>query len=406
MFATSLWFILILFTKNYSANEVGNYALAFAVCAPVYMLSNMRLRLVQSSDASDDFESSEYIVLRTIMSSLALLFIIVGSCLSSTENAIVCMIIAIGIAKYFESFSDILYGFFQKHELMMYVGVSLILKSICSILLVTLAIFYELDVLHVTFLLITGWLLPLIIYDIGKYCRILNINAKSIVIYFTNIETKFILDLIKKTYLLSFVAFLSSLLPNIPKYMVFYYQGNGELGIYAAIIYFSTASVLIAASFGTPYIPRLANSWENGSKHLFIKYVSWLFIIAIVLGALGIAVAQTLGVYILNYFYTGLYANNANLLVLSMFTAALNHIVLFQIYILTVIKKYRIQALMLVIAVSMLIILCIKWIPDHGMEGAIYAEISSAVIQATVFGTIIYFWIKRWKEMPEELVKT
>jgi O-antigen/teichoic acid export membrane protein len=405
-FATSLWFILVLLTKSYSADEVGNYALAFAVCAPVFMLSNMRLRLVQTSDALDDFRPYDYIGLRITTSSLALLVIIIISYFSSLEKSVIYMIIAIGIAKYFESISDMLYGFFQKYELMKYVGMSLILKSICSVLLITLAIFYEMEVLYVALLLITGWALPLVIYDIRNYCGILNIKAESLIKYLSKIETKVILDLIKKTYLLSFVAFLSSLLPNIPKYMIFYYQGNEELGIYAAIIYFSTASALIAASLGTPYIPKLANSYAGGTRHLFISYIKRLFIIAIILGVLGIAIAKSLGVFILEVFYTELYSNNANILVLCMFTAALNHIVLFQIYALTVIKKYKTQMIMLVTAVSVLLMLCYIWIPDYGMEGAIYAEMCSAAIQASVFGIVIYFWIKRWKEIPEEFART
>jgi len=392
-YAFSLWFVLALLTKNYASEDVGTYALAFAIGAPVYMLTNMRLRIVQTSDVANRFALHDYINFRLLSSITALVVIVLSAIFLFSERVVVLIVIAICTAKLIESISDIAYGFFQKHELMRYVGISQIFRSLMYVFFAGLVIVSGGTILQVALVLIIAWLIPLLLYDCRMLVRINKGKISSGGINYSIVKAIF-----KKSYHLSIVAFLSSLLVNIPRYMIAFYQGYDDLGIYVAMAYIAIASALIAESLGMPFLPKLANFYVNGNYRSFYWYLRLLFFVAAVLGLAGLIVAQCYGAFILELFYSPLYAQYTPTFVLIMIVAMMNHVVLYQIFTLTVIEKYRIQVYVIIFSVILLASLCAILIPLYGIKGAVYAEMCAALLQVIIFGLILTCWSKQWRD--------
>ena len=73
VYAASQWGMLILLARLATPQIVGQYALALAVSAPVFMALNLQLRGVQATDAAQDFRFGDYLRLRLITTVLALI---------------------------------------------------------------------------------------------------------------------------------------------------------------------------------------------------------------------------------------------------------------------------------------------------------------------------------------------
>src|ERR1700674_4553211 len=59
-----------------NASIVGQYALALAIAAPVFMLTNLQLRAVQATDSRHEYGFADYFTLRTVSTLLGFLVIV------------------------------------------------------------------------------------------------------------------------------------------------------------------------------------------------------------------------------------------------------------------------------------------------------------------------------------------
>src|SRR5207244_580531 len=71
IYAGCQWAMLVVIAKLGSSEAVGAFALAFAVTAPVVMLSSLQLRVVQATDARGQFEFGHYLALRLVTIAVA-----------------------------------------------------------------------------------------------------------------------------------------------------------------------------------------------------------------------------------------------------------------------------------------------------------------------------------------------
>ena len=131
VYAGCQWGMLVVLAKLGSPERVGQFSLGLAVTAPVIIFSNLQLRAVQAIDARREYRFGHYLALRLATTVLAL-FVIAGiACGFRLETALV--ILAIGLAKAFESFSNVVYGLSQSHERMDRIALSLMIKGPLSL---------------------------------------------------------------------------------------------------------------------------------------------------------------------------------------------------------------------------------------------------------------------------------
>src|SRR4051812_28390850 len=75
VYTGSQWGMLVVLAKLNSPEAVGQFALGLAVTAPVVMFTNLHLRVVQATDAKHQYRFGDYLALRLITTTLALLII-------------------------------------------------------------------------------------------------------------------------------------------------------------------------------------------------------------------------------------------------------------------------------------------------------------------------------------------
>src|SRR5262249_58494076 len=72
---------------------------------------------------------------------------------------------------------------------------------------------------------------------------------------------------------LGVVMALISLTSNIPRYFIETYFGIRELGIFAALLYVTTAGMTLISAIGNSLTPRLARMSGSGDRHGFGRLV-------------------------------------------------------------------------------------------------------------------------------------
>ena len=382
-YAAGQWAVLIILARITSPDMVGKFAYGLAITAPIIMFGNMRLRLIQSSDDSDQYQFHDYFTFRLITTGAAMICLLAISILGDFSNEIMGIIIIIGIAKAIESFSDIIFGYFQKKELLKYVGISLITKGIVSVMFVFALTYIYKNAIAAATALVLAWGLVFIFFDFKK-ARYLENLTSTFKVWSLSRTSKIFIEAIP----LGFVALLGSLGFNIPKYFIEHLKGDNLLGIYAAIGYLSVAVMLIAASIGTPTLKNIASSYSNHDITEFNSLYLFLLTVASSIGILSIIMSMTIGSELLGIIYGSVYSEYADLLTLFFVATIFNMIALYQWYILTAIKVYREQVAIYLISIIIIVIICCSLIPALGLYGAVIAEIMG-MLTHVIINTIL-----------------
>ena len=169
VYAGCQWGMLMVLVKLGSPEKVGQFALGLAVTAPIIMLTNLQLRAIQATDARREYRFGHYLALRLATTALSLLVIAGIACGYRLETALV--ILALGLAKAFESLSDVVYGLLQAHERMDRIALSMMIKGPLSLVALGGVVYVTGSIVGGALALAGGWGLLLIVYDIPNGVR-------------------------------------------------------------------------------------------------------------------------------------------------------------------------------------------------------------------------------------------
>ncbi len=408
VYAACQWGMLVLLAKFGSPEIVGQFTLGLAVTAPVVMLTNLQLRSVQATDAKHQYLFGDYLGLRLIGTLLALL-LIGGITLNAGyrwETALV--VLTIGLAKGFESISDVFYGLIQQHERMDRIAISMMIKGPLSLILLGAGLYLTGSVIWGTVGLVIAWAFVLFAYDIrsgflllgrrenGRFAlnyksKICNLQSKISNPLYPRWHLKTLNKLVWLSLPLGLVMMLIALNGNIPQYFIEHYWGEGELGVFAAIAYLMVAGNMVVNALGQSASPRLAKYYAAGNRSAFRALLVKLVGIGAILGGAAILVALVAGREILTLLYRPEYAEQKDLFVWLMVAAGLGYISSFLGYGMTAARYFRIQIPLFAAATVTAAIACLWLIPIMGSLGAAIALILAAIVQAIFsLGVIVY----------------
>lgn len=220
----------MILAKLGSPEMVGQFTLGLAITAPVIMFTNLQLRIVQATDTRKHYSFSDYLGLRLISTALALAIITVISLLGGFRWETSLVIFLMGLAKAFESTSDIFHGLIQQHERMDRIATSLMIKGPLSLLLLGIGVYVSGNILWGLLGLVFAWAVVLVAWDIRSGILMLHRSQLQ-----PRWHGKTLVQLVWLCLPLGFVMMLISLNINIPRYFIERYLGERELGIFAPL---------------------------------------------------------------------------------------------------------------------------------------------------------------------------
>jgi O-antigen/teichoic acid export membrane protein len=184
---------------------------------------------------------------------------------------------------------------------------------------------------------------------------------------------------------LGLAQMLNSFSVNIPRYVLERHEGEASLGIFAAIMYLLVAGRTVMAALAQSCVARLARFYANGNRKDFRSLLLRQLALAVVFGALGIVFAVTVGRPFLRVVYGPEYAEYTSVLLLAMFTSALNHLADVTGTALTAVRSLLVQPLVLGICVIIGIAASTLLIPRYGIVGAAWAVLLIGAFQLAFY---------------------
>jgi len=391
VYAGCQWGMLMVLAKLGSPEWVGQFALGLALTAPIIMLTNLQLRAIQATDARREYRFGHYLALRLATTALSFLVIAGIACGYRLETALV--ILAVGLAKAFESMSDVVYGLLQAHERMDRIALSMMIKGPLSLVALGLVVYLTASIAWGALALAGVWGLLLITYDIPNGIRLLDG------------EEGFgpcwdFLSLARLAWLalpLGIVMMLISLNANIPRYFIERYRGERELGIFAALAYLMVAGNTVVSALGQSASPRLAHYHTQGDGHAFRQLLIKLVGLGAGMGVVALLVALIAGREILTTLYRPEYAQHAELFTWMSVHATTLYLASFLGYGMTAARHFRSQIPLFGLCVITAALGCLWLVPRFGLLGAVWASLAASILQLVGSVAIIAFALRAWE---------
>jgi len=331
VYAGSQWAMLVVLTKLGSPQIVGQFALGLAIAAPVMMFSNLSLRTVLLTDSQGDLRFGNYLALRLVTTALALL-IIAGIGFGARyrmETALV--VVAVGLAKCFESISDLLYGVLQRHERLDFIARSMIMKGPLSLAALGLGVYFSHRLLVGVLVMASVWGGLLLAYDAPNCERLRRALGEDVpgAALQPRWASVVVGGLIRTAVPLAFVQMLTSLSANIPRYFVEHCCGERELGIFAALAYVPVAGTTVVNALAGSAFPKLAKYYAAADRTAFRRLVLQLVAAGALLGLAGLLTVVLFGRPILTLLYSSEYARQVDVFLWVMLAAGIGYVAAF-----------------------------------------------------------------------------
>lgn len=392
-----------------SPEMVGQFTLGLAVTAPVFMFTKLHLRVVQATDARNQFVFGDYLGLRLISTGLALLIIVGITFAAGYRWEALLVILVIGLAKALDAISDVFHGLLQQHERMDRIAISTMMNGFLSLLLLAFGVYLTRSVLWGAVGSAASSGIVLFSYDLQSGALILNALPRTqqreidgeTDLAVAKLQPRWYLKPLRKLVWLSLplgvVMTLISLNGNMPRYFIERYLGERELGVFAAISYLMVAGRTVVSALGESASPRLAKYYAAGNTPAFRVLLLKLVGIGALLGGLSVLFAIVAGREILTLIYGVEYAEQADLFVWLMVVAGITYVASFLGYGMTAARYFRIQMPIFVLVTAISATSCLWLIPTIGLRGAALALLIAAMVEAATTLTVVLHALHRLK---------
>jgi len=380
VFAFSQWVILIFFARMTNQENLGQYALALAIVTPIFAVGNLQLRPLYILDVNSEqkYTYTHFYYLRLICSFIALACCLV---LGLFFNVSILVLLLVGLLKFFESYSDIIYAYYNAHDQTQLISKSLFLKGTLSVLAVAVGLYL--------FDFYTALILFLIVY-LMVWLFIDNLYIQK-----TQEIKKMSLDLgmMKSAIPMGISLGIVTLQSNIPRLFLDQYASIEAVGIFTVLSYFIIVGSIFINSICQYLSPRLTHAW-NHNRAYFKKLLSMALLVAGGLGLIAIFLSYFMGEFVLNLVYGAEYVAYTDAFVLTMVAGFILYLATVLGYTLTAIGFIKQQVYLFSIVLIFSVLVSYLCIPEYGIIGGIYTLMVSYLVQCVLSLLVVFFRLK------------
>ncbi len=384
-YAASQWLMLATIAKLGNTALVGVFSLALALTAPMFMLTNLQLRSVYVTEEEAEYPLGLYITTRFLLSTGGYLLIGAGVLLyPDWQHPLVrTVLLSVGLAKLFETGSDLIYGYYQKINRQDLLAWSLGWRGGGGCGLFVL-VWQLTDRFEAGLLVFSGFWGLCLLTDGWRFIRLFRqLNQGRLPQLVWSIRSG---ALIRLALPLGVVAFVTSLSASLPRYTVGALLGVKAVGIFSAVTYVKVATVYVIDAMSNALMPELSRLYAAGQPAAFQALMYRFLAYNAGIGFCYVAGAWLGGRFLLETLYTSDYAPYTNLLILTMLSAGINYLGRTLSYGMMALRQYRQQLVFgLTESISINLILWLL-LPVWGLSGAGLALVLGELIRLIVSG--------------------
>jgi O-antigen/teichoic acid export membrane protein len=393
IYVSCQWGMLMAIAKLGDPEMVGQFALGLAITAPIVLFANLGLRQVQATDTTHHYSFGDYFGLRLITTSLALVGIVLISLVAGYGPETGLVILIVGLAKAFESLSDVFYGRLQQRERMDLIAKSMMIKGFLSLAMLSVSIYVTRSILWGVVSVAAAWASVFFFYDllVNRSVNTYEKPANSYLALLPRFRTSLLTRLAWLSLPLGIVATLMSLNTGIPRYLMEFYLGERELGIFGAMAYTVVAGNVVVGALGHSSSPRLARYYASGDNQRYFALLFGMIGMGVLLGLVGVLVSVVAGRWLLTLLYTPEYAEHADAFVWIMIAGAVSYGASLGGFGIVAARYFRLRIPLLVSTVVATLFASMVLIPKMGILGGAVGMTIGMGVQSVGVATVLLF---------------
>jgi O-antigen/teichoic acid export membrane protein len=315
VYAASQWGILVVLAQFGGPEQVGRFALALAVTAPLVIFSQLQLSQILVADARRKYPFADYLAIRVVATAAAGLIVILVVAIGGDAPEAAAVILAVGLAKCIESLNEILHGLEHRWQRLDLAAKSTMMCGTFGFAALTLAFLLTGQLFVAVLAMAAVWAAVWLLFDRWVTAPWRAADAREPGEELRDRPWRRRLRLAWTGVPLAVALTLGSLNTNAPRYFVEGSLGTAALGVFAAMTYFFVAGQMVVHSLCKAAAPRLADHFARGEIVAFRWLFLRLMLIGAACGAVGLLVAAVLGNEILALLYGRAFAAHAEVFV-------------------------------------------------------------------------------------------
>lgn len=374
------WLISIIVVRLAAdMSSAGLYSLAMSVFAIFSPIANFGMYTYIVTDMEDRNTSGEYITI-SLFTSLAAIIVTTAYAAATCRPNALPVVFSYALYKGITIIIDIIHAVDQKAHRMDYIGISLGLQGILTLLSFTFvfATTQNLTVSVLSMALVT--LLICIAYDLPR--------AKVLTHIRLGISPSRAMGILASCSLIVLANIATGAFASIPRQSLSAIMGDAALGIYASVATPVAIIQVCSTYIYNPLIGYFAESYHSCNRPSFIRLTLFTLIGITAIGLISYLGAILLGKPVLAFLYGTEVAKHSDLLSLLLLSSVLLGVSSFLCNLLVAVRALKIMMIGSISALGFAVLTSSPLITAFGMDGATAALLiaCSASILISCFG--------------------
>ena len=366
-------FLLIIVTRINGIEMSGSFSFIFTLTLILQMFSNYGGRIYQVSDYKNEFSFQEYLGSRVKTSLLSIIFFVIMCFFYKFDLKLSVVAISLMALRLLETFSDVFYASFQKHNQLYKVGVSLTAKSLLILLLFLILEVITKNILISSLGILLASILVFAFYDLPNIRKIEEFKF----IYNNRVYSQ-------SKYIFMF-GFITQLILNVGRFIGMKTLDEVEIGYLGILMMIPTVMTLISGFIIQPEIVNLTKLYEKKKNEEFDKSLKNISKTLIKFSILCIILAVTIGPFALKILYQLDFNKYRLAFVLLILAGTFNGITTIYSNALTIFRKTKEQFNYYVVVLIINLVVSYLASLNFGLNGVIAALTMSMLIQSILF---------------------
>jgi O-antigen/teichoic acid export membrane protein len=375
-YALAQFGVLVVLARETSAAEVGRYALALAVTAPIQIGLGLRLRTVRAVDRSRTPFRTYWRLALVLAAAAVAAGAVAGLVTGRSEADLVMVVVLVALAKAVESLIDLCYGEYQRQDRLGTIAASQLARAALTIAFVVVgARLGGLSGALVAMLL--GWTVQLVVLD-GRRVRH---SAATDADLLPAVPVR---ALIRHSWPLGLAGAVSSLSVALPRFLVAGLLDTATLGLFAVLSYPTTVVSLFANSVGQAQVRGMATAAARGERDRLRSTFLGTVLATLALGLVAAALVAVLGAAGVGWLLGPEYATELPLLLLLVLVATVSGLATNAYYLLVASGHFALQPVIVVATLVLATPAIYLATRGHGLSGTALALTGMYALQAVL----------------------
>lgn len=382
--------LLTLLLREAGDATTGQYILALAISAPVFMFAGLDLRTLQATGSHSEVRFIEYLSLRLICGLIALAIVPAIAFAWGYRDGTLAVIAGVGLGRFFLLIGDTFNGLMQQSERMDRVAHSIVLKGLLSTIILGATFLITGNLVAAVFAEATTRFLVLAFYDLPLGRRLASQQGSDELSLSSlrSVQPTRLTKLTLRSLPLAFKVMLVSLDTHVTRYFVSGMASLSAVGVFGPIASGAAAGSMVGKALNQSVSAKLGRLASANEPRPFLDFVRKLQLLYLALGAVGIAVTMLIGGPLLALVRPDLlaYQTVLTLVVVSVALDLQNGIVD-----MSLVAARRIAPLAPAcgLSVATSAICCWFLIPAYGLAGAAMAMIVGRIMRMAALNTAL-----------------